>query len=179
MTDEIKLHLGCGERRIPNYINVDIRETATVDLVADITNLPYDNNSVDLIYSCANIEHFGRREWIGVLEHWYALLKPGGVLRLSTADFSAVCNEYIKNKNISSLLGLVVGGQNNKYDWHGMVFDYELLEEELIKIGFKSIKKYDWKKTEHAHIDDYSSAYLPHMDKENGTLMMLNIEAIK
>jgi hypothetical protein len=27
--------------------------------------------------------------------------------------------------------------------------------------------------------DDHSQAYLPHMDKENGTLISLNIEAVK
>jgi hypothetical protein len=28
-------------------------------------------------------------------------------------------------------------------------------------------------------MDDYSQSYLPHMDKENGTLMSLNLEAVK
>jgi hypothetical protein len=27
--------------------------------------------------------------------------------------------------------------------------------------------------------DDHSQAYIPHMDKENGTLISLNIETIK
>ena len=31
----------------------------------------------------------------------------------------------------------------------------------------------------HSDIDDYSQAYIPHMDKDNGTLMSLNVEAIK
>ena len=36
-----------------------------------------------------------------------------------------------------------------------------------------------WEETEHAQFDDHSQAYLPHMDKENGTLMSLNVECIK
>ncbi|HAI38830.1 MAG TPA: methyltransferase, partial [Maribacter sp.] len=39
--------------------------------------------------------------------------------------------------------------------------------------------KYDWRQTEHAKFDDHSQAYIPHMDKENGTLISLNIEAVK
>ena len=46
-------------------------------------------------------------------------------------------------------------------------------------IGFKDVYKYDWRQTEHSYIDDYTQSYLPHMDKENGTLLSLNVEAIK
>ena len=49
----------------------------------------------------------------------------------------------------------------------------------LIKNGFSDIQEWDWRKVDHGHIDDYSQAYLPHMDKENGLLMSLNIEAKK
>ena len=175
-----KLHLGCGDRNIPGFINIDIRKTNAVDISGDISKgLPYKDGSVDLIYSCANIEHFGRHEWVEIIRYWFKLLKPGGTLRLSTADFTEVCKEYTKNQDITKLLGFVVGGQKNDYDWHGMVFDFKLLKNELEKIGFKNIKRYDWRQTEHAHIDDYSSAYLPHMDKDNGRLLMLNIEATK
>jgi len=31
----------------------------------------------------------------------------------------------------------------------------------------------------HQHIDDFSQGYLPHMDKINGMIMSLNIEATK
>ena len=141
--------------------------------------MPYKDASVDLIYSCANIEHFGRKEWREVIQYWFKLLKPNGVLRLSTADFKSVCDEYLENGKVEELFGFIVGGQKNDYDWHGMVFDFGFLERELKKIGFKYIVRYSWAETEHSHIDDYSSAYLPHMNKEKGRLMMLNIEAIK
>jgi hypothetical protein len=53
------------------------------------------------------------------------------------------------------------------------------LEHDLKTIGFDKIYKYDWRNTEHSDIDDFSQCYLPHMDKENGKLMSLNVEAIK
>jgi hypothetical protein len=37
----------------------------------------------------------------------------------------------------------------------------------------------DWRATEHAGIDDYSQAYFPHMDKEFGIQVSLNVEARK
>jgi len=73
----------------------------------------------------------------------------------------------------------VVGGQKDAYDHHGMIYDFNYLSKELREIGFGDIHRYDWRNTELRDIDDYSQAFLPHMDKENGRLMSLNIEGIK
>ena len=43
----------------------------------------------------------------------------------------------------------------------------------------RNIDKYDWSKTEHSKFDDHSQAFLPHMDKQNGTLISLNVECVK
>jgi hypothetical protein len=53
------------------------------------------------------------------------------------------------------------------------------LSDLLHRCGFTDVRIYDWRKTEHADIDDFSQAYIPHMDKENGTLISLNVECIK
>jgi hypothetical protein len=60
-----------------------------------------------------------------------------------------------------------------------MAFDFTSLSTRLLEAGFKKTERYDWRNTEHANIDDYSQAYIPHMDKENGMQVSLNIEAIK
>ena len=51
----------------------------------------------------------------------------------------------------------------------------------LNEVGFKNIKSWDWQEffKEQKDFDDHSQAYYPHMDKENGILISLNIEAIK
>ena len=60
-----------------------------------------------------------------------------------------------------------------------MIFDKKYLSSLLTKTKFYDIQEWDWHSVDHGKIDDYSQAYLPHMDKENGTLMSLNIEAKK
>jgi len=79
------------------------------------------------------------------------------------------------------LLGLIVGGQRDPYDRHGMVFTHQTLTCGLLMAGFSKVVDYDWKTTivGSLGIDDYSQAYLPHMDKINGRLMVLNLEAVK
>jgi len=187
----LKLHLGCGDRYINGFVNIDIQKLNTVDVVADAINLPYNKNSVDLIYSCSMIEHFGKNNkleffrytsWKDVLQYWYKLLKPSGELYISVPDFEAICKEYLKNGNLSELIGITIGGQKNNEDLHGMLFDFKILSQEMEKIGYKKIQRYNWKEFEAFSIegfDDFSAAYLPHMDFENGRLMMLNVKGEK
>jgi len=59
------------------------------------------------------------------------------------------------------------------------VFDQPFLSSALVDAGFREVRRWDWRCTDHSHIDDYSQAYLPHLDREHGTLMSLNLEAVK
>ena len=63
--------------------------------------------------------------------------------------------------------------------YHKTIYNFASLEKLLIKSGFKDVKRYDWQKTIHKDYDDHSQAYFPHMDKHNGILISLNVEAIK
>ena len=174
-----KLHLGCGGKIIPGYVNIDILDAPGVDAVCDIRALPFDDGSVDLIYACSVVEHLSRGEWRAVLAHWRDKLAPGGILRLSVPDFEAACQRYGETGDMEELLGLLIGGQKDAYDRHGMIFDFAVLKGGLEAAGFTDIRRYDWRQTEIGElgIDDFSQAYLPHMDKDNGRLMMLNVEA--
>jgi trans-aconitate methyltransferase len=176
----MKLHLGCGNKKIDGYINIDIRVDVNPDLIDDISKLnEVKNNSVDVIYACHVLEHFGRHEYMDVLKRWYEVLNDGGILRISVPNFEEVSKYYEETKDLSKLLGFLYGGQNYKQNFHYCAWDFNSLHSSLKSLGFKEVYKYDWKKTEHSNLDDFSQAYLPHMNKENGRLMSLNIEAVK
>jgi hypothetical protein len=98
---------------------------------------------------------------------------------VAVPDFEAVARRYLETGDLNELVGLVCGGQRNQYDFHKMIFDERLLRERLQSAGFTSVSKFDWRKTEHSWLDDYSQAYLPHLNKQNGRLMSLNVEAVK
>ena len=175
-----KVHLGCGKKHFSGWINIDVDHTVNPDIVDDITNLSIiEDNSVDLIYACHVLEHIGRWKWRSVLKLWSSKLKQGGTLRISVPSFEAVVNRYNQKHNITEVSGLVCGGQRNEYDIHFIIFDKPLLTEGLIEAGLVDIKEWDWRTTEHSHIDDYSQSYLPHLDKENGMHMSLNLEGTK
>lgn len=178
-----KLHLGCGKRFIPGFVHVDVIAQPHVDVVADARDLAFlPDNTLDLLYACHLLEHFDRHEYRGVLREWHRVMKPGGVLRLSVPDFAACAALYYEQglvDGLTGLIGLVSGGQRDAFDYHKMVYDETLLTTELRGAGFSGVRPWDWRLTEHAAIDDFSQAYLPHMDKVNGRHMSLNLEGIK
>lgn len=178
-----KLHLGCGGKYIPGFFHVDVNEHPHIDLRATVDKLDgIESNSVELIYASHLLEHFDRHEVDAVLAEWRRVLRPGGVLRLAVPNFGACARLYADGRlehGLDDILGLVVGGQKDAYDYHKMVFDEASLERRLKQVGFREVRLWDWRSTEHAGMDDYSQAYLPHMDKEHGTSVSLNVEAIK
>ncbi|MEI6984956.1 MAG: methyltransferase domain-containing protein [Rhodospirillaceae bacterium] len=178
-----RLHLGCGQRYIPGFYHIDARPWPHVDYVARIERLDFISDAtVDLIYASHVLEHFSRWECLPVLKEWGRVLRPGGVLRLAVPDFAACAKLYYEHgleDALNGLIGLISGGQRHPDDFHKMVFDEQLLSQLLVQAGFASVRHWDWRLTEHQDVDDFSQAYLPHLDKTGGTHMSLNLEAIR
>jgi SAM-dependent methyltransferase len=181
--DTSRLHLGCGEVHIPGFFHMDIQPYPHIDHIGAVEKLDFiTDDSVELIYACHVLEHFGRFQIVDVLREWRRVLQPGGVLRLAVPDFSACAAIYYEEglkDGLSGLVGLVCGGQRDPTDFHRMIFDAPILSGLLFQAGFSGVRKWDWRATDHAQIDDYSQSHLPHMDKDNGRLMSLNLEAVK
>jgi SAM-dependent methyltransferase len=181
-----KLNLGCGDRKMHGFINVDARDDLGADVVCDVTQIHEKFEDVDLIYACHVLEHFPsksfeyqKKTWAETLQSWYDTLKPGGVLRISVPDLEEACKYFLETGDFESVKCFFYGGQKYDFDFHYHGWCFDSLKKDLLEAGFKEAERYDWKKTEHFYVDDYSQAYLPHMDKENGRLMSLNIEAKK
>lgn len=179
MVSTRKLHIGAGRVHLPGFINVDLFDTHQAELYCDITRLPYEPNTFDLIYASHVLEHVHRRMVTATLYHWGQLLRPGGVLRLAVPSFKAVCDYYADTGKLEDVMGLLYGGQNHPKNNHFVTFDFNSLHTHLKKAGLDDVRLWDWKNTEHTDYDDYSQCYLPHMDKVHGRLMSLNLEARK
>jgi len=184
--NKVKLHLGCGEKYIQGYVHIDIVSYPHVDYQQSIMFLPqFDDNSVDYIYCCHAFEYLDREEGYAALCEWIRVLKPGGTIRLAVPDFDAIVTNYQTKANRNIEERGILGPLYGKIDcgfmsvYHKTAYNFDSLQKMLERVGFKDIKLYDWRETEHADVDDFSQAYIPHMDKENGLLISLNIEGKK
>jgi predicted SAM-dependent methyltransferase len=176
-----KLHLGCGWRDFgPDWIHIDGGDYTHLKF-NDITKLPFEDGTVDVIYASHVIEYFDRDEIQPVLREWYRVLRVGGTLRIAVPDFLKLMWVYQDTKDITKILGPLFGKMKMGNDsiYHRTVYDFDSLQKLLEPFGFYNIILYNWKETDHSQYDDHSQAYYPHMDKENGLLISLNIEATK
>ncbi len=97
----IRLNLGCGDKSLPGYINVDVvdeRSGNRPDVVCDIRNLAaFESNYADEILSVHVIEHFYYWEVKSLLQDWIRVLKPGGTLITECPNLLAACQEIVNN----------------------------------------------------------------------------------
>ena len=182
----IKLHLGCGWRDFgKDWLHIDGGDYPHLDpLHQDLTNLhSIKDNSVDLIYASHVLEYFDRTEVIAVLKEWHRVLKPGATLRLAVPDFEICSKLYNEGKyDLDTFASMFYGKWKITEEltvYHKTIYDFKSFKKILENNGFSNIKLWDWRKTCHFNFDDYSQAYLPHMDKENGVLISLNLECNK
>ncbi len=96
-----KLNLGCGDKILPGYINVDVvdsRRGFKPDVICDLHRLtPFEDASVDEILSVHVIEHFWRWEVLDVLREWVRVLKPGGAMILECPNLLAAAAELLED----------------------------------------------------------------------------------
>lgn len=139
---KIKLHLGCGNVSLKNYINIDVRSLKNVDIVADITSLPFiPDCSVDEIYTCHTFEHISHQKSIDVLKEWFRILKSQGKIIISVPDFERVIQIYKKTgNNIWNIKSILMGEQDYPEDSHYSVFNFNFFEQILKYVGYKKIR---------------------------------------
>ena len=118
----LKLNLGCGFHTPIGWLNVDyaigawLAKTpgfATINkkfkiinlnwsndiFLCDLTKkLPWDDDSVDIIYSSHSLEHLSKIEGRYLLRECHRLLKPNGIIRIVVPDLKVIINRYTQGK---------------------------------------------------------------------------------
>lgn len=146
----LKLHLGCGNIKIPGFINIDIDpKLSAVDVVDNVKELNnFTENSTSVIYACHILEHFAHDEILPILRRWHEVLEPGGELRISVPDMDRIVKVYYKNWGHfqtppnTPWIGLIYGGQEDQYDFHKTGFNFTYLKYLLEQAGFVDIEEY-------------------------------------
>ena len=93
----MRLHLGCGTKKLEGWINIDSVPECKPDLVHDITTpLPYDDQSAEELLAEDLLEHFDKYVRYLVFYEWTRVLKVGGKIILQVPDFKTILLRYFK-----------------------------------------------------------------------------------
>ena len=86
-TSKNKLHLGCGNKILPDYVNVDICQTPGIDLVWDVNEgIPFADNSFSEALAVDFIEHIQPQNAIYLMNEVYRVLQPEGVFKIHVPE---------------------------------------------------------------------------------------------
>jgi len=132
---EIKLHLGCGGVKIEGFIGIDYNKTLATDYVLDVVDLPFRDNSIDIIKSYHLIEHLPINKLSDILGRWYRILKPGGKLILEFPDFDQIVKLYLAGNE--DRLNNIFGRQRFPGDTHLWGWNLERMKKKLKDKNFQ------------------------------------------
>lgn len=146
----VHLHLGCGPKYLPGYVNIDANPLVKTDLWLDVRcGIPFRSSSVDSIYSTHMMEHFYPDELEHLLLECLRVLKPGAGVRLIVPNLRSAIVAYHQNRSdwFDSFPRSYnsVGGRFSNFIFcdgqHRSGLDFGYLEEALRKVGFSQVEE--------------------------------------
>jgi len=165
-----KLQLGAGSTLLPGWLCTDLTGSSNAVMSLDITQpFPFDNKVLDYIFSEHLIEHVSWSDGRLMLQECYRVLKPGGTIRIATPDLAVLLDlynpteitgkeQYIKWITDTFLASVDVYKPqfaiNNAFrSWgHQFLYDGEILELALRRVGFEDIKRCKYGESLHEHL---------------------------
>lgn len=157
LSNEKKLHIGCGQVKLAGWINIDESlNPGITDLELDITKgLPYDDNYCSLIHHEHFLEHLSATAGLNFLKECYRVLKSGGVMRIAMPSLDLIIEKsYLGNWKDQDWLKLPeyqfiqtrAEMLNISFRWwgHQWLYDREELHRRLREAGFTIIRDIEW-----------------------------------
>lgn len=80
--EEMKINIGCGNKVLPGYVNIDRVKTAEDVLIVDLetASLPFEDASIEEVYADNVLEHI--QNFIPLMNEIHRVLTVGGVLKV-------------------------------------------------------------------------------------------------
>jgi len=162
--EKVKINLGCGRFKLKGFVNIDKNPNVEPDIVSDtvpynvyppvsagpatpttIYPLPYEPDSVDVIYCGHMLEHLTYDEGQKALKYWHSLLKKDGKIYVVVPDFDWFVRDYFVKRNCAAS---VLKSLNDEiiYSYiqeshHKYCYNEELLTVAMKDAGFRSLTR--------------------------------------
>jgi predicted SAM-dependent methyltransferase len=166
----MKLEIGNQGKRIEGFYNLDVIPGENVDYVVNAAGeLPFEDNSIEIIYASHILEHIPWYQVEDTLKEWFRILKINGCLEIWVPDGYKICKAIVdieegnmieikdnwrKFNQEFNIYKWASGrlftygdekGEINHPNWHRSLFTYKYLKELFIIVGLKNIEKMEEK----------------------------------
>jgi predicted SAM-dependent methyltransferase len=193
-TQDPKLHLGCGSKVVPGWLNAD-KFKSNADIYLNLTaRFPFCDDTFNAIYSEHTLEHIPTDQVPQLLAECRRVLRPGGLLRLTIPDldiyaakyvagdrafFEPVIRKYAQNikRNrkkywlVRSPGGVFMSRAVHRFYHHQWMYDFETLKSCLEELSFSKVVKQSCGKSLKPEVGA--------MDREDRSFETLYVEAVK
>ena len=130
------LNLGCGDRYLNDWENVDFVSTNKNVQAWNLTKgIPYPDNTFDVVYHSHVLEHFIKTDAERFIAECYRVLKPSGIIRIAVPNLEIIAKNYLK------FLELAISNDKTaeaNYDWMML----EMYDQTVRTYGGGEMKKY-------------------------------------
>jgi len=186
---QLKIQLGCGDKLLDGWINIDMRINKQVLTMRLPRGLRYFNTgSVNFIYTSHFLEHMCYpAEAKELLTECHRILAPGGTIRIVVPDIKKIIAAYAQNDQAffeiqekmhpdwctTKLEHLIYTLQLDGH--HKYAYDFETLGKLLHQVGFQKVIESTFNQSEIKALQiDYRSR-----KREGGEYLSLFVEAMK
>ena len=163
-TEEPRLHIGAGSTRLDGWLNSDL---IGGDVYLDLARpLPFRDGALAFVYGEHVISCLTESRAVALLQEAHRVLRPGGILRLTTPDLAKLIELY-RDENavvsrddytrwLSEGTGKPVGGPaqllNDLFRLWGVHYTYD--EDDLVaklrEVGFAEVQRVESGESQHA-----------------------------
>lgn len=115
--------------------------------------IPFDNNSIDVIYVSHFLEHLNKKDGEKFIRGCFQVLKIGGLIRILVPNLDIAFEMYKSGRAKEMLDSFFYTSDQYDFHMHKYNYNFEILSELLKKVGFKEIIRQEYQKGECPDID--------------------------
>jgi predicted SAM-dependent methyltransferase len=94
-TANTRVNVGCGEYRLAYFINIDSDPTMVADMHCRVPPLPFEDNTMEMVWACHFLEHLSWQEGRAFLQESYRVLRPGGRCGIVVPDTREIVRRWL------------------------------------------------------------------------------------